>query len=321
MSHKIAKYLSYFIPAIVFIFLLPIFEQPQENKQAGFVLGAFTTAQAQAATASSSVALAEKLDRAPIAPAVYQSAFSAAPEISAKALLVYDMASGANLYQSGAQQKLQIASLTKIMTAIIASEDPDYAKTITITANDVLSIAPMLSLKPGDRVMPEDLLKAMLIGSANDAAKTLANHFPKREEFVARMNAKAVELGMSSTHFSTPVGFDAEDNYSTAGDLAKLVQYALQHLPYTDIWQTINYRFSSLDGNVYAIRNSNQLVYSRKEIRSIKTGSTPLSQQSMIVQAENQQGHKIIVIVLGAADRDSAALKLIDYIFHSFSWN
>jgi serine-type D-Ala-D-Ala carboxypeptidase (penicillin-binding protein 5/6) len=241
------------------------------------------------------------------------------PDMDAKALLVYQPDSGQILVSKNADLELPIASITKLMTALVVIESAGFLEPITITERDQLDVAPNLKLKVGDEVMPIDLVKAMLVGSANDAALTLANHFPNRVEFVAKMNMKAVEYGMFNTNFSNPMGFDSDYNYSSAADLNILVEKAMTYLPYDQIWQSNNYSFKSQAGNTYRIQNSNDLVFTHRNIKSIKTGLTPKSMESMIALARNSQNEEIITIVLDTSDRNKETLQLVDYVFKNFN--
>ncbi len=328
VPRKIAQNLSILIPAVALLLFAFNWQIPQAKT--GKVLGATTTVTSP--DTSQDFNFSTPL-QGPIATpprggdvndekAVKQTNYSVVPDVKAKAFLVYDPVVQTILYQKNIDDQVAIASLTKFMTAIVASEDPSFKESITITQEDVLKVSPYLGLVPGDKVNPEDLLKAMLLGSANDAALTLANHFPNKIDFVLKMNAKAKELGMENTHFSNPVGFDSEANYSTAKDLRKLVNYGIDILPYDQIWsQQASYSFESLLGKTYKIKNSNDLVFEYKNIKSIKTGYTAKAQGNMIVEAVNDNGNKVIAIVLGTPDRNDSTLEVIKYVFDNFSWN
>jgi D-alanyl-D-alanine carboxypeptidase (penicillin-binding protein 5/6) len=264
----------------------------------------------------------EKADlNVPAAPTQpYKIHFDQSLPESSRAMLVYDLKTGKILLDRNSDLKLQTASLTKLMTAIVASAETDFSKPIEIANNDHSSVKPVLGLKNADLILPEDLVKAMLVGSANDAAITLANHFGGQNQFVEKMNAKALELGMVNSHFDNPVGFDSANNYSTANDLRKLTDFAIAKLPFDLIWKTNNLQIKSALGNSYFIKNSNTLVSHRPDIKSIKTGLTPLALGNMIVEAQNAKGDQIVSINLGAINRNSSTLEEVDYIFSSFEW-
>jgi D-alanyl-D-alanine carboxypeptidase (penicillin-binding protein 5/6) len=251
---------------------------------------------------------------------------SGLPGTKAKSILIYDSQTNADIVAYNPLQKLQIASLTKVMTALIAESSPNFEQPIIITRADQLDVSPALHLQIGDSVQPADLVKAMLVGSANDAALALANHFPDQQSFIAAMNREAQALGMQDTHYSTPIGFDDPNNYSTANDLKKLVNFAINYLPYDQIWQEVNYSFTSNKGIRYFVANSNSLIGGKQtalapalEIKSIKTGNTAQALGSMIVRAENSSGKKVISIVLDSDQREKDTLKAIDYVFQNNS--
>ncbi len=281
-------------------------EQPSEKP--GVVLGAYTSVPEISAPAARSVEI------------VPQGGSTVTLKTTAREVLVYDLASGQLLVSQNADQQVPIASLTKLMTALVVYQSPNFDVPITVAKQDQVDVEPTLHLKVGDRVMPEQLVEAMLLGSANDAANTLANHFPNQATFLGEMNATAAALGMDSTHYTTPIGFDIAGNYSTASDLAKLVNAALKVLPYDQVWQKQSYSFTSLNGNAYSVENSNALVRANPNIFSIKTGQTPDALGNMIVEAKGSAGQSIISIVLGSTDRDADTLAAVDYTFKVFTW-
>lgn len=309
VRHYLTKTIWVVIPVFVFFILMPNFIT-QPKAEGGLVLGAEVKAQPTDTENNS----------APVVTEIKKVTTNPNPTLSAKAVLVFDLTTGQVLYTKNSDEKLQIASLTKIMTAIVALDDPEFDKPITITSADQIAVSPELYLKLGDVVYPKNLLFAMLIGSANDAALTLGNHFPDQEQFLARMNAKAQEYGMISTSFNDPKGFDNAENYSTATDLYRLVNYGLRELPYDDIWKTKNYSFISKLGYKYYIRNSNSLVFKDANIKSIKTGLTPLALGNMIVKADDPNGHEIVTIILNSENREADTETLVKYTFDNYQW-
>ncbi len=302
--------LSIVILVLAFTLLMPAFEHPSSShvaaKGAGLVLGAHTQSLPHEGEAK--------------VITVHRTSFDKPLSVDARAFLVYDFKSGKVLFSQNIDEKVQIASLTKLMTAVVAMENENFSRPFTVLGSDQVQVAPRLGLKTGDVVFPADLLKAMLIGSANDAAVALANHLPNRTEFISQMNKKAQELGMFETKFSNPVGFDSASNYSTAADLKKLVEYLLLHLSNETFWNDRSFSFTSEEGTGYSIKNSNTLVFKHPEIKSIKTGQTPGASGSMIIRVANADGNEIVVIELGSSDRNSSALELVDYTFKNFSW-
>jgi serine-type D-Ala-D-Ala carboxypeptidase (penicillin-binding protein 5/6) len=302
LAYPNKKQLILFIgPIFLFTLFFPRFEH-KIYPEAGLVLGAFAKAPVSS--------VVDELPRG--ASATVLKTLETNKEFKAKAVLVYEVNSDTILFSQTPDQQLQIASLTKLMTALVSQEDPSFYDPITVTAADQLNVSPNLRLRIGDQVYPHDLVRAMLVGSANDAAVALANHFPNKQVFVDRMNAKAVELGMNSTKFSNPMGFDSASNYSTATDVLKLVKYALPKLPYQQVWENKDYAFTSELGGRYVIKNSSRLNHT--SIKSIKTGNSKGALGNMVVQLEPQNDRKYILIVLGATNREAVIQEVADFV-------
>ena len=235
----------------------------------------------------------------------------ALPKLASKEALLYT-SDGQILFAQNSTTELPIASLTKLMTAVVASENSQFAMPITITKDDQILTAPSIHLQKGDSVMPSDLVRAMLIGSANDAAQTLADHLPDNQSFLHAMNAKAVSLGMTSTHYTTAIGFDVPGNHSSATDLERLVNYALQKLPYNEISTALGYSFSSVNGTSYSVSTSNPLLKNHPDILAIKTGLSPEALGNMIVQ-KTIGSTTVTAIVLDSTNREQDTLNLLAY--------
>jgi D-alanyl-D-alanine carboxypeptidase (penicillin-binding protein 5/6) len=243
------------------------------------------------------------------------------PTVSAQSALVFQLG-GPVLYSIDPDAQVSIASLTKLMTALIVMQDPRRTLPITITAADHVNIDPVLHLKTGDSVYPDDLVHAMLVGSANDAALTLGNHFALPDQtFIQRMNAEAASLGMTDTKFSTPIGFDMPDNYSTARDLRKLINIALTVLPFSQTDQADSYTFHSADpnGGTYSITATSRLPDTDPSISVLKTGFTDDAKQAMVAESEIQ-GRTVISVVLQSDDRDSDSAALLHYVAQAYLW-
>lgn len=246
------------------------------------------------------------------------------PQISAQSALVFAL-NGPVLYSYNPSDRLPIASLTKLMTALVVMDDPRYSQSITITDADHVSINPVLHLKNGDQVKPVNLVQAMLVGSANDAALTLANHFNTPDKtFIQLMNEKAEALGMSGTHYSTPIGFDDPGNYSSVIDLQKLINAALPILPFSETDHADSYSFNSIvsPGQTpthYSINATSYLPDGNPGIAVLKTGFTDDAKQAMVAESEIQN-HEIISIVLESNNRDSDTAALIHYVKQAYLW-
>ncbi len=163
--------------------------------------------------------------------------------IKAKSLFVYDVNSGIVLVDKNSDFPLPIASLTKLMTAYVAYLNIDFAEIVRINQNDVFNVSPVIGVKIGDEISAGDLFNSMLIGSSNDSAKTLANYITKKTStnFIDLMNEEAKQIGMSNTHFSNPLGFDSESNYSTAKDMELLVNKISEYSAFSLTSRKSNY--------------------------------------------------------------------------------
>lgn len=241
--------------------------------------------------------------------------------ISAKSFLVCDLATKANLIVQDDSQKLPIASLTKLMTALLVYEQSNFSEVVNIVPADHMDINPVLNLIPGDKIKVEDLFNAMLVGSNNDAASTLSRYIElkTKQSFIDSMNRKATALGMSSTHFSNALGFDSDYNFSTANDLKLLVTETEQYTAFQLNSRRTSYAFTSVSGHRYSTKATNTLLANNRDIYAIKTGFTNEAGGSMITEVENK-GHNFIIIVLGSANREQDTLKLKQITESSYKW-
>ena len=167
-------------------------------------------------------------------------------------------------------------------------------------------------------------MEAALVCSANDAARALANEVQRTdgnsgESFVSLMNSKAKALGLLETKFSNPLGFDSDYNYSTVADLQKLVFHTQNYALYKSLGRQTVVSFTSRENKTFSCKATNKLVGKDVEIEAIKTGYTPKALGSIIGRV-NRESKKIIVILLGSADRESDLLKLSEIAFENFSW-
>ncbi|MBX4204661.1 MAG: serine hydrolase [Candidatus Doudnabacteria bacterium] len=246
---------------------------------------------------------------------------STAPHSSAKSILAIDLNTGTVLYSQNPAEKLPIASLTKLMTAMVVSDHASKDQVVTIDKADTQVTCLCVGLLAGEQLTVENLLKAMLIPSSNDSAKALAR-FTGGDEvaFVKMMNDKAAELGLADTHFSNPAGLDSPDNYSTAQDLSKIAQEFLKYSLLERIVATGGMDVSSVDGKfVHHLRTSNKLLLENSEVVGVKTGFTNDAQGNLIIKIDHN-GIKVLTIVLNTPNREDDTRNLIDWIFHAYRW-
>ncbi|MCS6897784.1 MAG: serine hydrolase, partial [Nitrospira sp.] len=183
-------------------------------------------------------------------------------KVPAHSVLLKDLKSGRVLYEYEADKRLSPASLTKIMSALVILERGDLDEYATVSRNAAMAPRSHLGIRTGDVFRLKDLLKAMLIVSANDACLAAVEHVGGDEaRFVDLMNAKATELGLADTHFSNACGFDSPDHYSTAGDLAKLSEVAMRQPVFRELVGEKRDFIMPVSGRrPYLLHNTNRLL-------------------------------------------------------------
>jgi serine-type D-Ala-D-Ala carboxypeptidase (penicillin-binding protein 5/6) len=248
------------------------------------------------------------------------------PEIEAKSALVMDVGSGAVLFEKDSHKQMSMASLTKIMTALLILESHDLDEVVTVDENYAAmgedKIGVKIWLKKGEKMTVGNLLIALLVRSAGDAALTLAKyHSGSVEEFVNDMNEKAQILNLKNTHFTNPIGMDNDDHYSSAFDLAILTKCALRFPAFRNIIKMKEAEITSMDGlTKHSFETTNYLLYSYLDIEGVKTGTTDTAGESVINLARSPDGHEIIAIVLNSPDRFQENKSIIDWVFRSYTW-
>jgi D-alanyl-D-alanine carboxypeptidase (penicillin-binding protein 5/6) len=246
----------------------------------------------------------------------------APPGLNARAAGLIEVGTGQRLFGLAGNRELPIASTTKIMTALVTLEHVHRLGTV-FTQTDWLAapVDSQIGLRPGESMSVHDLLLALMLASADDAAEDLAFNVGHGSvgRFVSMMNHEAAQLGLTHTHYATPIGFDVLGNYSTAFDLDKLTAYALAHSPlFKRIVALPNARL--LTGPQHHIINRNDLVGRVPWINGVKTGHTGGAGYTLVASG-TRGGMTLIGTVLGTsseAARDESALALLDYGFAEF---
>jgi D-alanyl-D-alanine carboxypeptidase (penicillin-binding protein 5/6) len=247
----------------------------------------------------------------------------APPALSVTSADLIEQTSGHELYGVDPNSERPIASATKIMTALIVLEHVKHLGVIFRQNNFVASaIDSQIGLAPGERMSVHDLLLALLLPSADDAAEDLAYNVGHGSvaRFVAMMNTRARQLGLTHTHYSTPIGLDTPGNYSSASDLVKLASYVLGHSAY--FARVVALHGAVLHSGRYAryIVNRNDLVGRVPWVDGVKTGHTAGAGYVLVI-AGTRHGMRLIGAVLGTssmAARDANALALLDYGFAEY---
>lgn len=239
-----------------------------------------------------------------------------AREVSAHAAVLIEASSGDVIFEKNSHEKLPMASTTKIMTAVVALENADPAKAVTIHDGACGIEGSSIYLSSGEILTLEDLLYALMLESANDAAAAIAYEIAGGiDEFAVMMNETAARIGLSESHFTNPHGLDDENHYTTANDLAKLTAYALKNEEFRKIVSTYKHQIP-LRGNegIRVLLNHNKLLRISDDVIGVKTGFTKHSGRCLVSAAEHD-GVCVIAVTLNAPDdwRDHTMLHDIGF--------
>ena len=250
------------------------------------------------------------------------SSSSELPTINSRAYVVIDRKSNTVLVGKNENQKKKMASTTKIMTALIVIENCDLSETVEISKKSASTRGSRLGLKTGDKITVYDLLYGLMMRSGNDSAVALAEHTAGSiSNFADLMNQKAVELGLSNTHFVTPHGLDEDEHYTTAYELALLSNYAMNNEIFARIVGTKNYTIT-INGYPKTLTNTNELLGSLNGVYGIKTGFTNGANRCLVTCCKRGE-MDLICVVLGADTkkyRTTDSIKLLEYSFSNFKY-
>jgi len=237
------------------------------------------------------------------------------PTVSAKAALLYSPQTGRCLYEKNADQRLPMASTTKIMTALVVLEKLPPERVVTVKKEACGVEGSSLYLQPGEELTVRQLLEGLMLRSANDAAEMLALETAGSiEAFAALMNEKAAALGAVNTHFENPHGLDGKEHYTTARDLAQIAAAAMKTELFREIVGQRSVKMPSADGGVRVVTNHNKLLYLYEGACGIKTGFTKKCGRCLVGAAE-RDGVELITVTLAASDDWNDHKKLFDYGF------
>lgn len=242
------------------------------------------------------------------------------PNLSAKAILVKDLTTDTILFQKDAHSSLSIASTTKIMTALVASEYFQPNSVLKVKLGAAITGA-KVGLFAGEDLSFRSLLYGMLLSSGNDAAYALAENYPGGVSgFVVAMNKKAQQLNLSNTLFDNPAGFDSPKHFSSAFDLAIITEEALRNPSLSRIFATKETNIVSLDKKyTHRLANLNKLLSQVKGVLGVKTGYTEGAKENLVTFI-NRDGHQVLTVVLGSDDRFGESTKLIEWVYSNFQW-
>ncbi len=264
----------------------------------------------------------KKIINLPISPFPTIKQNAAVPNLAAVASCVLDDKTSTLLFNKDKDKHLPMASLAKIMTAFIVLKDNNLDEFVTIKPSSIKIAAEesQMGLIPGDKIKVRDLLYGLLVYSANDGAKALADYKSGSEEkFVKLMDDEAKELGLKNTHFSNVSGIDAPEQYSSAYDLALLFKCTSENPLFLQMINAKEYSFNSAGGTHYLLTSTDELLGNDPRIIGGKTGSTDLAGRCFI-SLSSQNDHKVITVVMNSPDRFGETKNLLDWIYSSYVW-
>lgn len=236
-------------------------------------------------------------------------------KLTSKSVLVYDLSSNRAVFEKEAKTRRPMASLTKIMTAIISLEnkrdDDKY-----VAAKEDLVGEDSMGLSAGEVLALEELLYGLMLRSGNDAAEVLASNYPRggRQAFLQAMNDKAKALGLKDTHFDNPTGLQGDgEQYTTAYDILVITRYALDNFPqFLKIVSTSDYEIKETSSHkAYYLESEVNLLKTYPGVKGVKTGYTPEAGLCLVTYFD-YGGHKIIGIILNSEDRRGEMRWLLD---------
>lgn len=242
-----------------------------------------------------------------------------APVISAEAAALIDVESGRILYSKQGDKQMLIASLTKIMTTIVAIEEGDLSSTVKVGKNAYGKEGSSLYLHLGEEMNLEHMLYGIMLRSGNDAATAVAEHIGGSVDgFAYKMNEMAERLGMANSQFMNPHGLDADGHYSTANDMAKLTGYALKNDTFREIVKTKLKKVPNPnEAWDYAWRNKNKMLHLYEGGDGVKTGYTKAAGRCLVSSA-TRDGRQLAVVTLNAPSDWADHSRLLDYGFEEY---
>jgi D-alanyl-D-alanine carboxypeptidase (penicillin-binding protein 5/6) len=267
-------------------------------------------------------ALAVLIGLCVLAVATDQARAVSPPSIDANAAVLFDADTGQILWGKREHARVAIASTTKLMTALITLEHARLSSVVAEPQYYPAAADSQIGLVPGERMTVHDLLLALLLPSADDAAEDLAYNIGGGSvaRFMTMMNRRARRLGLTETHYTTPIGLDTPGNYSTAADLAKLAHYVMGAQPFFRHAVGLTQAVLRSGNHKRVITNRNDLVGRFPWVNGVKTGHT-LQAGYVLVGSASGGGMNLISVVLGTpsiAQRDASTLALLRYGFAGF---
>jgi D-alanyl-D-alanine carboxypeptidase len=239
--------------------------------------------------------------------------------VKAEAAALIDVQSGRIIYSKAGDKRMRIASLTKIMTAIVAIERGKLSDVVQVSKNAAGKEGSSIYLKQGEEMSLHNMLYGLMLRSGNDAATAIAEHVGgSLEGFVFMMNETARMIGMTGSEFKNPSGLDEEGHYATANDMAKLTAYALSNPAFQDIVKTkIKTAPNPNDPWDYKWTNKNKMLTFYPGADGVKTGYTKLALRCLVSSA-TRNGQQLAVVTLNDSDDWADHTRMLDYGFNNY---
>jgi serine-type D-Ala-D-Ala carboxypeptidase (penicillin-binding protein 5/6) len=222
------------------------------------------------------------------------------PIITAESAILFDANTGRVIYKKNENERRAVASTQKLLTALIIAESGDLSAPVVIDRTDMLAAPTKLYVKTGERYTRQQLLTALLVKSPNDVARALArDNAGNLEDFAAKMNARMARMGGESSHFVNPNGLPADDQYSTARDMARVARAAYFNPLLREIMGTKHCMFRYATGKTIPLQNTNRVLRTYSFCNGMKTGYTDAAGHCLI-SSGSWGGKDMIAVVLGS---------------------
>jgi serine-type D-Ala-D-Ala carboxypeptidase (penicillin-binding protein 5/6) len=222
------------------------------------------------------------------------------PIITAESAVLFDANTGRVIYKKNENERRAVASTQKLLTALIVAESGDLSAPVVIEQTDMMTAPTKLYVKTGERYTRQQLLTALLIKSPNDVARALArDNAGSIEDFAAKMNARMARMGGESSHFVNPNGLPADDQYSTARDMARVARAAYFNPLLREIMRTKHCMFRYATGKTIPLQNTNRVLRTYSFCNGMKTGYTDAAGHCLI-SSGSWGGKDMIAVVLGS---------------------
>jgi D-alanyl-D-alanine carboxypeptidase len=245
-----------------------------------------------------------------------------APFVTAKSALAIEKSRERILFEKNPAEELAPASTVKLMTALVALDIYDMEETVPVPEICTQVEGTKAWFPSSLKFKIRDLIYAMLVGSAGDAACTLSHSKVSEEDFISLMNSKAVGIGLNSTIFSNPIGLDNINggHHSTASDLYSMATYAMSIPQIKEAVSRTNFVLSSIDGSYQAnLYNTNRLLWEIPNTLGIKTGTTEGAGEVLIYEYKDDL-KDVVIVVMGSKDRFGDTMKILNWVGRNYSW-